>query len=310
MTAGAVPAGALLVVSVSVSPGVLAVVGAGALAGLGVVAVVAGLRGTPPRRGADRARVGDALGSLARRVLLAAALGAVVLVLTRWGVAAAATAGAVLMWDRLVGGGAEERRSIDRLDALAAWTESLRDTIAGAVGLEQAIPATAHAAPPAVAGPLRALADRLAVRVPLPQALRRFSADLADSGTDLVVAALLLNARLRGPGLRDVLSALAVSIREEAEVRRRIAAGRRSTRRSVQIVLVVSGAFMVGLAVFNPAYVTPYGTPFGQLVLVFVFALFGAGVLWIRGLASYRLPGRFLATAPAGASGQPTGGTP
>jgi len=40
-----------------------------------------------------------------------------------------------------VGGAAEERRAIARLDALASWTESLRDTIAGAVGLEQAIPA-------------------------------------------------------------------------------------------------------------------------------------------------------------------------
>ena len=30
-----------------------------------------------------------------------------------------------------------------RLEALATWTESLRDTIAGAVGLEQAIPCLA-----------------------------------------------------------------------------------------------------------------------------------------------------------------------
>jgi Flp pilus assembly protein TadB len=300
VTAGAA---AVLAVPVSVSPGWLTVVAAGGLVGAGLLAVVAGLRGTPSRPGGDGARVGRLLGGLARRVLLAAALGVAVLVLTRWVVAAAVTAGAVLVWDRLVGGAAEERGSIDRLDALAAWTESLRDTIAGAVGLEQAIPATAHAAPPAIARPLRALADRLAVRVSLPEALRRFAADLADSGADLVVAALLLNARLRGPGLRDVLSSLAVSIREEAEVRRRIAAGRRSTRRSVQIVLVVSGGFMIGLRVFNPAYVAPYGTPFGQLVLVLVFALFAAGTLWIRSLASYQLPGRFLAAAPLGPGG-------
>ncbi|MGF1662536.1 MAG: type II secretion system F family protein [Kineosporiaceae bacterium] len=304
MTAGlpgaAGPVASAPALPVAVDLALTTVLAAGALVGLGLLAVVAGLRATPRRPGASRARAGRAAGAAARRVLLAAGLGALVLVLTGWLVAAAVTAGAVMVWDRLVGGSAEERRSIDRLDALAAWSESLRDTIAGAVGLEQAIPATAHAAPPVVAGQLRALADRLAVRVPLTDALRRFAADLSDSGTDLVVAALLLNARLRGPGLRDVLSALAVSIREEAEVRRRIAAGRRSTRRSVQIVLAVSAAFMVGLAVFNPAYVAPYGTPAGQLVLALVFALFAAGVLWIRSLASYRLPGRFLATATDG----------
>ena len=46
------------------------------------------------------------------------------------------------------GGAAGERRSIIRLEALATWTESLRDTIAGAVGLERAIAASLRAAAP------------------------------------------------------------------------------------------------------------------------------------------------------------------
>ena len=41
-----------------------------------------------------------------------------------------------------------------RLEALASWTESLRDTIAGAVGLEQAIPASYNAAAPILKPPL------------------------------------------------------------------------------------------------------------------------------------------------------------
>ena len=58
-----------------------------------------------------------------------------------------------------------------RVEALAAWTESLRDTIAGAVGLEQAIPASVRAAAPALRPHLDALVDRLRARMPLPDAL-------------------------------------------------------------------------------------------------------------------------------------------
>src|SRR5690606_39540189 len=56
---------------------------------------------------------------------------------------------------------------------------------------------------------------------------------------------------LRGPGLRDVLSSLARSARADLDMRRRIAASRSSTRRSVQIVIAVTVLFVLGLAIFN-----------------------------------------------------------
>jgi hypothetical protein len=37
------------------------------------------------------------------------------------------------------------------------------------------------------------------VRVPLARALRMFADDLNDPGADLIVSALILNSRLRGP---------------------------------------------------------------------------------------------------------------
>ena len=64
------------------------------------------------------------------------------------------------MADRFFGGTGEERRAIERLEALATWTEALRDTIAGAVGLEQAIPATAVNAAPAIKPGLNLLVDQ------------------------------------------------------------------------------------------------------------------------------------------------------
>jgi Flp pilus assembly protein TadB len=130
--------------------------------------------------------------------------------------------------------------------------------------------------------------------MPLPEALKRFAEDMDDAGADLIIAALILNSRLRGPGLRDVLTSLARSVRLELEMRQRIYAGRASTRRSVTIVVGVTVVFVVGLRVFNPAYVAPYATPFGQLVLVLIMGIFTLGVMWLRSLADDDTPERFL----------------
>ncbi|WP_432492125.1 hypothetical protein [Kineococcus gypseus] len=127
--------GALLA---ALPPEVLAALSAGA-AGGGVLAVAAGLSGRPagaPGRPALLRRAPQ----LSRRVLLSAGAGVLALVLTRWLVAALGVGLLVACWGRLFGAGAEAGRGIARLEALATWTESLRDTIAGAVGLEQATP--------------------------------------------------------------------------------------------------------------------------------------------------------------------------
>lgn len=228
------------------------------------------------------------------RLPIAFGVGLGLLLLTRWPVLAIAGALLVAFGPALLGGAGSEKRAIERLEGLAAWTESLRDTIAGAVGLEQAIPATAYAAAPAIRVPLTSLADRLRVRTPLPVALQHFADDLDDPSADLIVAALVLNAKLRGPGLREVLTSLAGSAREELEMRRRVGAGRSSTRRSVQIVVGVTVAFVLGLTVFNRDYVEPYSSSLGQLVLLVVLALFAAGFAWMRRLSTFELPDRFL----------------
>lgn len=234
------------------------------------------------------------LKSYGTRLPVAVGVALLLLVLTRWPVLAAACGLLVFFAPALFGGAASEKRAIAQLEGLAAWTESLRDTIAGAVGLEQAIPATAYAAAPAISPQLIAMSDRLRVRTPLPLALQQFADDLDDPSADLIVAALMLNARLRGPGLREVLTSLADSAREELEMRRRVVASRASTRRSVQIVVGISVVFVLGLSLFNRDYVEPYSSFAGQLVLLVVLALFGAGFLWMRRLSVFELPARFL----------------
>jgi hypothetical protein len=89
------------------------------------------------------------LRSLGIRLPLTIAAFLLTLVLTQWPVAAAFAGALVLAGPALFGGARAERAASARLAGLAVWTESLRDTIAGAVGLEQAIMASATAPPPA-----------------------------------------------------------------------------------------------------------------------------------------------------------------
>jgi Flp pilus assembly protein TadB len=265
----------------------------GAVVGGGAFLLVVAMRGlTPGPAGSGRlARLAsDAVGV---RGGVAVAAGLLTLLATRWVVAGIGIALLAFSWNGLTGAGAE-RRALARLEGLATWTESLRDTIAGAVGLEQAIPASMRVAAPSLVEPLARLVDRLHTRMPMPDALRRFADDLDDPGADLIIAGLIINSRLRGPGLRDLLGSLSQSVREELDARRRVNADRRSTRRSVQIVVLVSVGLAVALAVLDHKFLAPYDGVVGQFILVIVVAVYAAGILWLRRLARFQVPQRLL----------------
>lgn len=267
----------------------------GAVVGLGLYVAVLAVVGLPERDPGTPSRFSQvSLKGLSGRLVVGIGVGLVTLVLTQWVVAAVGLGLLASLWDQLTGDSRSETIGINKLESLATWTESLRDTIAGAVGLEQAIPATAVNAGPSIRSSLNLLVDRLRIREPLSEALIHFAEDLDDPSADVICSALVLNARLRGPGLRDVLGALAQSTREELDMRRRISAGRRSIRRSVRIIVVIVLSVMGGLAVFNPVYVQPYGSLGGQLVLLVVAVLFAAGLLWMRRLAEPQKLSRFL----------------
>ncbi|MEI8408635.1 MULTISPECIES: type II secretion system F family protein [unclassified Kribbella] len=268
----------------------------GAVVGGALLLLVVALRGTYPRQATPSIFHHSNVDGRKNLIRLGAGIGVglLVLVVTRWLVLAVALGLLAALADRFFGGTGEERRAIERLEALATWTEALRDTIAGAVGLEQAIPATAVNAAPAIKPGLNLLVDRLRIREPLPSALMRFADDLDDPSADLIVAALVLNSRLRGPGLREVLTALADSAREELDVRRKVAAERRSTRRSVQVVVAITLVVAAALVLFNPTYVAPYTSFIGQFVLFIVITLYALGLVWLRKLAKIEVPERFL----------------
>jgi Flp pilus assembly protein TadB len=285
-------------------PDLLPALLAGGAAGAGLLLLVVAVRGLPrrpPARPPAGGRLPPALGFLSRRGWKATIAALLALAITRWPIAAIGAGLLTMTWHGLLGGAGDERLSIARIEALASWTESVRDTIAGAVGLEQAIPSSLRAAGQVMQEPLRLLVDRLRTRMPLPAALERFADDLDDPVADLIVASLILNARVRGPGLREVLTALSRSAREELDMRRRVIAQRRSTRRSVQIVVGVTLVMVALLVLFNREYVQPYAAPEGQLVLVLVLAMFAAGFVWLKRLSGFDVPGRFLFGGAPGA---------
>lgn len=266
---------------------------------LGVIGLVRLARGRSlvPTRPRFSARRTDP--RVLRSYAAAAALGVVVLVATRWPVAGLAAAGLVVLGPRVFGGAAVGRRELAKIEAIATWTESLRDTAGAAAGLEQAIPATVSAAPPLLRRPLRDLAARLDGRVPLPEALARFADDVADPAADLVVAALTLNARQRAGGLDRILTSLATSSRAELEMRRKVELERRGLRRQAQRIAGAVSGFAVLQALFARGWVAPYSTATGQLVLVVLMGLFVAAFVRMRSLSESEPAPRFLTTADA-----------
>ena len=272
----------------------------GALLGLVVLGLFVAIRGTVPVPG--RLPTRDRIALFARRyggLRVAAGLGAAafVAILTRWPVAAMAAAVLAYYWPALFGHGSTGRGAIARLEALSTWTESLKDTIAAAAGLEQAIPATVPGAAPAIQPQLARLAGRLAGREPMPSALARFARDLDDPSAEQIVAALILNAQLRGPGLRDTLTGLTRTARQELDLRRRIEARQRSIRKSSQAIIAITLGFSLGLRVFNPRFMQAYSTPTGQAWLLLVVGVFALGMLWARRIATEQLPAPFLNVA-------------
>ena len=253
----------------------------GAGIGFGLVAIAAWLRGVPvPLRGRTRISRQRVLTRLAG----AAAAAIVVGVLTGWPIGALLAAAAAWVLPDLLRGGPSRARSVARVEAIAVWTEMLRDTLAGAAGLEQAILATAPVAPAPIRPEVGALAARLSSDR-LVLALRAFDADLADPTADLVVAALLMAAEHEARQLGPLLGSLAQAARDQVNMRLRVEAGRARTRTSVRVVVGATLFMAAALVVLNRSYLTPYGSAAGQFVLAVVGGCFAAAFAWLTRLA-------------------------
>lgn len=277
------------------SPVLAAMIGAAIVGGLFLV--VAGLipQPEPPARPPGRLTVAvQRLRGRVRRVHLAGVgAGIVVLAVTGAPGVALSTIGLALVLPIVLRRGGDP--SIARLEALEEWTRHLADLASVPGGLEQVLASSARSAPAAIEAPVKRLAAQLQGRTPIEDALRDFADDLGDYSGDLVVATLLVAARRRGSGLREVLTRAADALARRVESRRRIESDRakpRSTARGVTIATLLAWA-MIGL---NPRFAAPYGTPLGQLFLVVLVGAYIAVLLWLRRLAFVPPEPRFLVT--------------
>jgi Flp pilus assembly protein TadB len=264
----------------------------GLLVGAGLVVTVGALRGFEPHgpsRQPSRQRPW-------RRCGIAALVGLLAGLVTGWPVAA--LFGVVgVAWLPQLFGRPQGHASAERLEAVATWTEMLRDTMAGAAGLNQALIATAPLAPTALRAPLETLATRLEAGVPTGRALRALASELADPAVDVVVAALVLATEQRAGRLGELLSALAETTRREVAMRLRVEARRASSFSSMRIVAGFSLAFACGLLLFARSFLAPYGSALGQLALLVVGAIFGLGLWLMARLVRPPAGERFLARA-------------
>jgi tight adherence protein B len=274
---------------------------AGALVTVGVLAILAGARGTttprvPRSRPRRPARPGPATlrtGWARWRWPVALGAGAVVWVVTRWPVAGAIVSATLIGLPVLLGTSKVAARGIDRVEAIEEWTRRLADILLAGVGLEQGITASLRTCPPPIGPEVTALVARLSARWPTEQALRAFADDLDDAEADLVVAALVLASRRRGPGLARVLTAVADSVADDVAARRKVEAERAKPRTTARAVTLIT-LTVTGAGALNGTYLAPYGDPIGQIVLAIIASGFIACLAWMRALTLSPPEPRFL----------------
>jgi len=277
----------------------------GAVAALGLVLVFVGLVGVPVSQASDwrvlRRRFNRAwvwLKSGRRRAVMLVAVPLVTLMVSGWLVAALMAAAAVLWLPRLLSGRRAAERRIARLEALADWNRRLANVLTTGAGIEQAIEASLATVPDPVSREVGLLVARLRARRPTAEALRAFGDDLDDPTADLVVAALLLAADRRGRGLARVLTGLAHTVEEEVAMRRGVEADRAQPRTTARWVTYITIGVATALLVFDRAYVAPFGTPAGQVVLALIGALFAVALVWMHRLTSSAPRHRLLPSGP------------
>jgi hypothetical protein len=228
------------------------------------------------------------------RALVAVLVVAVVLAATRW-VLPALTCGAMGWWvfglitgrDRRGGG------ELERVEALATWTEQLRDVLMAGDQPIGAIQATVAACPEPVRPQVRALASRLG-RQSEQVVLRQFADDLDDPTADLIAAGLLV-ALTKGGRAERVLSSLAAQARHQAERRKLLEAEREPARREVWWVTGLMTTQLVGGIVFaRSSYLAPYRTLTGQIILCVLLGAFLALIIYVQRLSRFTRPARFL----------------
>lgn len=179
------------------------------------------------------------------------------------------------------------------VDAVASFTEQMRDAVSGATGLEQAIAQAAETSPAVIRPQLTRLVAGLRYGR-TEDALNDFADDLAHPTSDFVVAALLIAVRNETRDLGALLGHLSAAARDECRMHLRVWVSRSRLRSSVRTVTAAVLVFILGLVIMNPTYLGPYVDPIGAVVLMMEAVSFTVGLHLLRRMSAVPVPVRLI----------------
>lgn len=270
---------------------------AGVLFMAGVCLMWAGLQWVPPtparpRQARKPGRWAKTPPGVRWAAVAAFIAGWVIGLVTGWWIAIAVLPIAVLALPALlmVSG---EGKVIARLEAMSEWTHSLAGVLIAGQALEGALEVSLRSVPEPIKPEVTRLVARLRARWPTDAALRAFADDLNDATGDLVCAALMVGAQLRGEGLAAVLSGLAESVAEDVRARRQVEADRSKPRAIARQVTLISLLMLTGLGLMGNI-MSAYHTPVGQIILAVLLACYAGCLWWMRRLSIIPEPPRFM----------------
>lgn len=185
------------------------------------------------------------------------------------------------------------------VEAIATWTENLRDVISASAGLHDAVMTTAQSPPPPIADNVRRLAASLRYQ-PLEVSLREFADDVAHPTCDFVVAALIIASQNQARDVAELLSHLAQCARSECDLYMRIWVSRARARSAIRIVNGAMAFFFGAMLLLSREYLAPFFTLQGVGVFTLITSIVGGSILAMMQIARIDLPQRFLSTRKGG----------
>lgn len=261
---------------------------------LGAALVIAGLgaaivsllvpapqnRAARPRKGTGARMQGwyQGLSRRERLILLAGIVsGLVVFMITGWAPFIVIFPAAAVLLPSLFTATAE-KRAMQRLEDMEAWTRSLGGLVTSGATLETALKNSQRNAGETIRPAVGNLVARLEGGWSTKLALRSLAKDFNDPTGDLIVLNLLLASQQRGGGLIGALEEVAGTVQEEVRIRRQISADRAKTRQNIKVVVVATILMLLAIPLV-PALSEGYSTATGQ-VLYLVWVAVICLILW------------------------------
>jgi tight adherence protein B len=206
-----------------------------------------------------------------------------------WGVVSALAGGLGLLAPCAYYIRRHDRRRSAIQDALVEAIEQLRDAIRAGLSVPEALAGLARTGPVALRSEFARL-TRDARLVGFDAALAAMRDRLADPVFDVVASALVINDRLGGRQVSQLLDQLAEATRAQLRIQHEVRAQQGRTVLSARIVAAAPLVALVGLRATNPRYLSVFDSGWGQMVLLGCALSIGLG--YAAMLYMTRLPGQ------------------